>query len=73
MGPSHRHAFNYCTPLIDGDDLLIVSRTSQDAANKHDNDRVTFHRLTNFRSLTMDLRPADGCRAEPCMSLPICR
>jgi len=56
-GPSHRHAFNYCTPLIDGDDLLIVSRTAESAANKHDNDKVTFHRLEDFRSLALNLRP----------------
>jgi len=28
MGPTSRHAFNYTTPLVDGDDLLVVSRTS---------------------------------------------
>ena len=54
-GPSTSYAFNYTTPLIDGDDLLIVSRTS--CADHHDNDRVTFHRLRDFRSLAVDLRP----------------
>ena len=55
MWPSALQAFNYTSPLIDGDDLLIVSRTSRDGANQHDNDLVTFHRLPNFRSLALNL------------------
>jgi hypothetical protein len=57
MWPSPMQAFNYTTPLIDGDDLLVVSRTSKDGRNQHDNDLITFHRLQNFRSLALDLHP----------------
>jgi len=56
--PETRQAFNYCSPLIDGEDLLIVSRTAQDSKNQHDNDRVTFHRVPEFRRLALDLSPA---------------
>lgn len=55
MGPTSLQAFNYTTPLIDGNDLLVVSRTSQN--HHHDNDRITFHRLRNFRSLAMNITP----------------
>ena len=57
MWPSPSQAFNYTTPLIDGEDMLIVSRTSRSGRNQHDNDLVTFHRLPNFRSLALDLFP----------------
>ena len=55
--PSPAQAFNYTTPLIDGPDLLIVSRTSRNGRDQHDNDLVTFHRLPDFRSLALDLFP----------------
>ena len=55
--PNPLQAFNYATPLIDGEDLLVVSRTSQGGRNQHDNDLVTFHRIENFRSLALDLQP----------------
>jgi hypothetical protein len=57
MWPSPLQAFNYTTPLIDGNDLLIVSRTSKNGRNQHDNDLVTFHRLRDFRGLALDLHP----------------
>ncbi len=57
MWRKETQSFNYCTPVIDGSDLLFVSRTSQDAANQHDNDRITFHRLRDFRKTAVDLRP----------------
>ena len=41
MWPSPMQAFNYTTPLIDGDDLLIVSRTSKDGRNLRQNLRQT--------------------------------
>ncbi|UUO08038.1 glycoside hydrolase [Blastopirellula sp. J2-11] len=50
-------AYNYCTPLIEGDDFLFVSRTSLHAKNQHDNDRITFHRLPEFRTLALDISP----------------
>ena len=59
MWRKETQAFNYCTPLIDGNDLLFVSRTSRDAANQHDNDCITFHRLENFRKTAVDLQPGE--------------
>ena len=55
--PSLRQSSNYVTPLIDGNDMLFASRTSHKAPNSHDNDLVTFHRVTNFRELATRLIP----------------
>ena len=52
-----RQAFMYPSMLIDGDDLILLSRTSIDAPNQHDADYSTFHRISNFRELTFDIRP----------------
>ena len=60
MWRKETQAFNYCTPLIDGNDLLFVSRTSHNAANQHDNDCITFHRLENFRKTAVDLQPGES-------------
>ena len=60
MWRKETQAFNYCTPLIDGNDLLFVSRTSRDAAHQHDNDCITFHRLDNFRKTAVNLEPEEG-------------
>ncbi|MEX2580726.1 MAG: sialidase family protein [Verrucomicrobiales bacterium] len=56
-GPTRDYAFNYTTPLIDGEDLLFVSRSSDQ--HFHDNNMITFHRLKNFRSLAADLEPGE--------------
>ncbi len=48
-------SFMYPSAAIDGDDLVILSRTSRDAANQHDADLCTIHRVRSFRSLAMDL------------------
>lgn len=60
MWPRETQSFNYCTPVIDGANLLFVSRTSENSANQHDNDRITFHRLPNFRNTAVDLKPRIG-------------
>jgi hypothetical protein len=52
-----RQSFMYACPLIDGDDLLILSRTSHDARDQHDADLSTFHRVSDFRSLALDIHP----------------
>ena len=52
-----RQSFMYACPLIDGDDLLILSRTSRDGRDQHDADLSTFHRLPDFRRLALDLYP----------------
>lgn len=55
--PQPRRSCNYTTPLIDGDDLLVVSRTSYDGPDQHDNDLATFHRVSNFRVLAERFMP----------------
>ena len=47
--PLVRQASNYCGLLIDGDDLLVVARTSREGRTQHDNDLTTFHRIHDFR------------------------
>lgn len=49
-----RHAFQYVDWIVDGDDLLAVSRTAHDDAgigahNAHDANFLTFHRFAGFR------------------------
>lgn len=50
-------SYMYPAAAIDGDDIVLIARTSLHAANQHDADLVTFHRIENFRSLAMNLRP----------------
>ncbi|MCF7855055.1 MAG: glycoside hydrolase [Candidatus Pacebacteria bacterium] len=57
MWPKERQAYNYCSLLIDGEDLLVVSRTAENAKNQHDNDKITFHRFPDFRSTAVNLVP----------------
>jgi len=58
MYPSHLQSFHYAGPMIDGEDLLLLVRTSRDAPNQHDSDLMTFHRVRDFRSLALDLHAA---------------
>ncbi len=49
------HAFQYPTFALEGEDMLIVSRTAYDDAyngayNQHDVNYFTFHRIKNFRN-----------------------
>ncbi|MEK3722630.1 hypothetical protein [Paenibacillus sp. FSL H8-0034] len=48
-------SFMYAKPVIDGDDLAIISRTSVDAPNRHDANYATFHRVRDFRRLALNL------------------
>lgn len=48
--------FQYADWLIDGDDMLVVSRTAWTGApNYHDANFITFHRVWSFR----DKKPGD--------------
>lgn len=52
-------AFQYPNFLIDGDDLLVVSRTAlkydgQSPDRGHDSNMITFHRVENFRQASRD-------------------
>jgi len=57
-------SFMYARPVIDKNDLAIISRTSIDAPNQHDADYATFHRVREFRRLALNLRP-DGENDSP--------
>ncbi|MEN9632335.1 MAG: hypothetical protein RL077_739 [Verrucomicrobiota bacterium] len=48
-----RVGFQYVDWQFDGDDLIAVCRTAWGSANYHDANFITFHRVKNFRSLTM--------------------
>ena len=50
----HR-SFMYPSAVVDGDDLVILSRSSRDSGDQHDADLCTIHRVHNFRDLAMDL------------------
>ncbi|WP_127585277.1 sialidase family protein [Paenibacillus koleovorans] len=50
-------SFMYPSVVIDGDDLVITSRTSHHAVDQHDADLVTLHRVRDFRALAMDIWP----------------
>ena len=50
----HR-SFMYPSAVVDGDDLVLLSRTSRDSRDQHDADLCTIHRVRDFRSLAMDL------------------
>ncbi len=50
-------SFMYATPVVDGDDLGIIARSSVNAPNQHDADYATFHRVKNFRKLALNLVP----------------
>lgn len=51
-------SFMYPSLLIDGDDLIVLSRSSLAAFDQHDADLTTLHRIGDFRSLAMDIWPA---------------
>jgi hypothetical protein len=53
-----RHALQYVDWLFDGDDIIAVSRTAHDdglggAANQHDANYITSHRVPRFRQWTV--------------------
>jgi hypothetical protein len=50
-------SFMYPAAAVDGDDLVLISRTSVHGRDQHDADLVTFHRIRGFRALAMDLAP----------------
>jgi hypothetical protein len=50
-------SFMYPSAVIDGNDIALISRTSVNGGTQHDADLVTFHRITGFRDLAMDLTP----------------
>lgn len=51
--PRPWEGFQYAMPLVDGDDLLVVSRTSLNGVNQHDTNLITLHRVPDFRLLAL--------------------
>ena len=52
IGKSARQARHYATMAIDGDDLIILSRSGDSRAkNAHDTNLITCHTIRNFRDL----------------------
>jgi hypothetical protein len=52
IGGSPRQARHYAGMAIDGDDLVILSRSGDARAKSaHDGNLITFHRVKNFREL----------------------
>lgn len=54
LTPNARESFHYAQPCVDGDDLLVISRTSRKEDNAHDANTITLHRVPDFRSLVLD-------------------
>jgi len=50
-------SFHYPVMLIEGDDLILISRTGRESGNQHDVDTITFHRIRSFRDLAVELTP----------------
>jgi hypothetical protein len=54
LSPSLLEAFSYAWLMIDGDDLLVMCRTSKGGLNNHDTNLITLHRIREFRQLVPD-------------------
>lgn len=51
-GDTARESRSYPHMVVDGDDLLLVSRTgTEESSSMHDNNLLTLHRIENFRDL----------------------
>jgi len=48
-------SFMYPSAVIDGEDMIVLSRSTRDSGDQHDADLCTIHRVVNFRDLAMDL------------------
>ena len=52
MGASPKQSRHYASMAIDGDDLVVLSRSGDARAKSaHDGNLITFHRVKDFRSL----------------------
>lgn len=51
-GRTQRESRHYCSMTVQGDDLLVLSRSGDERAkNPHDVNLITLHRIRNFREL----------------------
>lgn len=60
-----RVGFQYADWQFDGNDIIAVIRTSWDGLDYHDSNFITFHRIKNFRTLTMSDSPPDLAAGVP--------
>ncbi len=52
IGPCPSGSRHYASLMIDGDDILVLSRSGDEQAkNAHDTNMITLHRVKNFREL----------------------
>jgi hypothetical protein len=51
--------FQYADWQFEGNDIILVSRTSWYGARYHDANMMTFHRIKNFRNVKLSDSPAD--------------
>jgi hypothetical protein len=51
--------FQYADWQFEGNDIILVSRTSWYGARYHDANMMTFHRIKNFRNVKLSNSPAD--------------
>jgi hypothetical protein len=52
VGPAERASRHYAAMAIDGDDLVVLSRSGDERAKgPHDGNLITFHRVKDFRGL----------------------
>lgn len=51
FAPTPSQSFMYPSMVIDGDDLVVLSRTGRESGHFHDANLSTFHRIKDFRSL----------------------
>jgi len=51
-GPVEKASRHYASMAIDGEDLVVLSRSGDEQAKSpHDGNLITFHRIKNFRKL----------------------
>jgi len=65
FSPNLLEAFSYAWLMIDGDDLVVMCRTSQGGLNNHDTNLITLHRIRDFRHLVPDGLFAPNAPAKP--------
>lgn len=52
VGESPKEARHYASMAVDGDDLVVLSRSGDKRAKSaHDTNLITFHRVVDFREL----------------------
>lgn len=64
LAGADRVAWQYLDWQFDGSDLVAVSRTSWGGQTYHNANLMTFHRVKNFRTLTMRDSPPDLAKAQ---------